>query len=268
MKVDVVSLKGEIKGSKVLPPQFSELVRPDLIKRAVQAIQSHKRQAYGADPRAGVKYSADLPRRRRKYKTPYGRGVSRVPRKTLSSRGTQFYWVGAFAPGTVGGRRAHPPKAEKVVWKKINKKERKKAIRSALAATFVKDLVLKRGHRVPDSFPFILSDDAEKIGKTKEFSSVLLSLGFKDELKRSSVKKIRPGKGTMRGRPYKKAKGILLVVGNECPALKSFKNIPGADVVEVSELNAELLAPGCHPGRLTLFTESAIDKLNKEGLFL
>ena len=47
-------------------------------------------------------------------------------------------WVGAFAPGTVGGRRAHPPKSEKIWSKKINKKENAKAIRSAISATLLK----------------------------------------------------------------------------------------------------------------------------------
>ncbi|MCQ8904714.1 MAG: 50S ribosomal protein L4, partial [Methanothermobacter sp.] len=37
------------------------------------------------------------------------------------------------------------------------------------------------------------------------------------------------------------------------------------DVVTVENLNAELLAPGTHPGRLTVFTRSAIEKL--DGLF-
>ncbi len=268
MKLNILSVKKEIKGSKNLPKQFSEPIRPDLIKRAVQAIQSHKKQSYGADPRAGAKYSAVLPRRRRKYKTPYGRGVSRVPRKTMTHRGTQFFWVAAFAPGTVGGRRAHPPKAEKDIKQKINVKERKKAIRSALAATVNKEVVKKRGHKIPDSYPFIISNDVEKISKTKDFTSLLTTLGFNDELERSSVKKIRAGKGTMRGRPYKKTKGILLVVSQNCPALKSFKNIPGADIVEIKKVNAELLAPGCAAGRLTLFTEAAIEKIDKERLFV
>ena len=120
---------------KKLPEQFSELIRPDLIERAVFAIQSHKKQPYGASPEAGKRHSARISRRRHKYKTSYGHGISRVPRKIMSHRGERFNWVGALAPGTVGGRRAHPPKAEKIVDQKINKKERKKAIRSALAAT-------------------------------------------------------------------------------------------------------------------------------------
>jgi len=72
----------------------------------------------------------------------------------------------------------------------------------------------------------------------------------------------------MRGRKYKTRKGPLLVVSKECKLLKSAKNIPGLDVVEVSKLNAELLAPGTTMGRLTLFTEAAIEKLEKEKLFM
>ncbi len=41
----------------------------------------------------------------------------------------------------------------------------------------------------------------------------------------------------------------------------------GIDVVTVSRLNAELLAPGTHPGRLCIFTKSAIEKIEKENLF-
>ena len=35
----------------------------------------------------------------------------------------------------------------------------------------------------------------------------------------------------------------------------------------MNSLNAELLAPGGQPGRITLFTEGAIDRLKKENLF-
>ena len=42
----------------------------------------------------------------------------------------------------------------------------------------------------------------------------------------------------------------------------------GVDIVKVNALNAELLAPGCNIGRLTLFTEGAIDKLEKDKMFM
>ena len=45
--------------------------------------------------------------------------------------------------------------------------------------------------------------------------------------------------------------------------MKAAKNLPGVDVVTVDNLNVELLAPGTHPGRLTIWTQSAIEKLKE-----
>ncbi len=255
------------EGKKRLPAQFSEPVRPDLIKRAVEAIRSHDRQPYSSDPRAGKKASAKLSRRRRKYRGGYGHGMSRVPRKILSRNGTQMYWVAAFAPGTVGGRRAHPPVASKDWEQKINDKERKKAIRSALAASVDKKLVLEHGHAVPKEYPFIISNAFEALTKTKEVSEAMTKLGLEQELLRSERKKIRSGKGKVRGRKYRTAAGPLIVVSGDCKLIKSAKNIGGFDVVDVTKLNAALLAPGAVPGRLTLFTVNAVEKIAKEKLF-
>ncbi len=118
MKLKIISIKKAEAGERELPAQFKGLVRPDLIKRAVLSLQSNKRQAYGASPEAGKRHSAELSRRRRKYRGSYGHGISRVPRKILSRSGLRFNWAGAVAPGTVGGRRAHPPKTEKIWTKK------------------------------------------------------------------------------------------------------------------------------------------------------
>ena len=68
-----------------------------------------------------------------------------------------------------------------------------------------------------------------------------------------------------RGRKYKKVKGPLLVVGEDNGIKLGARNHAGVDVVTVENLNAELLAPGTHPGRLTIFTKSAVEKLG--GLF-
>ena len=266
MKADVLSVKGQKVKIIDLPSQFNEKVRPDVIKRAVLVIQSNERQPYGASPRAGKRSSAELSRRRRKYRGAYGHGISRVPRKIMTRRGTNLYWVGAFAPGTVGGRRAHPPKAEKIWSKKINVKERRLAIRSALAATCIKEVVKKRGH-ISENVPIVVESDFEKILKTKEVIGVLLKLGLDKELERASVKKVRAGKGKNRGRKYNKRKGPLLVVSEKCGLQKSAKSIPGVDISTVESLNAELLAPGSEPGRLTIFTDKAIERLAKEKLF-
>jgi len=267
MKLPVISLEKNKTSEKELPGQFSEEFRPNLIKRAVHALQSALRQAYGASPDAGMRHSSKLSKRRRKYRGCYGFGISRVNRKILSRRGTRMFWVGTFSPQTVGGRRAHAPKAEKNFTQKINKKENQKAIRSAMAATLDKSLVEKRGHKVPEEYPFIVDSKIESITKTPEAKKVLLKLGFEAELERSKIKKVRAGLGKMRGRKYQKKKGPLIVVSGDCPLLKSSKNLPGVDIVKVNSLNAHVLAPGTLPGRVTLWTEKAIDTISEKKLF-
>ncbi|MBL7100867.1 MAG: 50S ribosomal protein L4 [Nanoarchaeota archaeon] len=266
MKADVLNVKGEKVKTIDLPGQFDEEIRPDIIKRAVLVMQANKRQPYGANPRAGKRASANLSRRRRKYRGSYGHGISRVPRKIMTRRGTSLFWVGAVAPGMVGGRRAHPPKAEKIWLQKINIKERRLAIRSALAATCIKELVEKRGHLFKN-VPIVVESGFENLKKTKEVITALTSLDLKKELERASVKKIRSGKGKSRGRKYKARKGPLIVVSQKCELQKSAKNIPGINISIIGSINAELLAPGSEPGRLTIFTDKAIEKLAKEKLF-
>lgn len=251
-----------------MPSQFKEEFRPDLIKRAVHALWSKARQAYGADPLAGLRHSSKLSKRRRKYRGCYGFGISRVNRKILSRRGTRFNWMGTFSPQTVGGRRSHPPKVEKVLERRINKKENRKAIRSAMSATLLKEVVAGRGHKLPAEYPFVVSGAVESLSKTKDIEQLLLDLGFADELARSAQKKVRAGMGTMRGRRYQRKKGVLIVAGADCPLLKAAKNVPGVDAVEVKALNAELLAPGADAGRVTLWTEKAVQKVADDKLFM
>lgn len=267
MNLKIVTATKAEKGSKHLPTQFDEPVRPDLIARAVEAQESHERQVYGADPYAGKHTSVKLSRRRRDYKGSYGHGISRVPRKIFSRNGTQMNWAGAFAPGTVGGRRAHPPKSTQIFAKDINIKERRKALRSALAATIDKAIVAKRGHKVPASYPFLIDSSMEDITKTADAIKALTALDLGADLERSAIKNIRAGAGHNRGRPYQGRKGPLIVVSKMCPLKKAAANIAGVDVLEVSRLNVKALAPGSHPGRLTLYTDAAIERIDKEGLF-
>jgi large subunit ribosomal protein L4e len=265
MKLQILDLQNKKIGELKLPIQFDEEIRLDLIHRDVITIQKNRRQPFGTSRRAGLRHSADLSRRRKKYRGSYGHGISRVPRKIMSRRGTRMNWVGAEAPGTVGGRAAHPPKVSKILSKKINKKERRKALRSALNATLNKELASKRGHKVPKNYPFILDNKVESLSKTKDFKNVLEKLGFKDELTRTSKTKIRPGKGKSRGRTYRHATGPLIVVSKNCNLSKL--SIQGIEVVNVKNINTELLAPGTHPGRVTIFSEAAIKIMEKEKLF-
>jgi large subunit ribosomal protein L4e len=267
MEIKIINVEGKEVGKENLPTQFNEPYRPDLIKRAVLSLLSGSRQRYGSDPEAGMKHASEVSKRRREYRGCYGFGISRVNRKVMSRRGTRMNWVGDFSPQTVGGRRAHPPKAEKILEEKINNKERRKAIRSAMAATFNKEIVLNRGYELPTEFPFIINEDFENIQTTKEAQVILEKLGFKGILEKTAIKKVRAGKGKMRNRKYQKKRGILVVVEKECPIMKSLNNIPGVDVVEANALNAHLLAPGNLPGRLTLWTKNAIKRIRDENLY-
>lgn len=258
MKIDIYNAQAEKSGTveiKNLAP-----VRPDIIKRAVLALQSSQRQPYGAAPEAGMRHSSEISRRRRKYRGSYGKGISRVPRKIHTRRGMQFFWVGTTMPGTVGGRRAHPPKAEKIWEKLINKKERRMAITSAIAATFDRELVANRGHVIPDTYPLALAADVEAIGKTKDALILLDKLGFGEEIERKADRTIRAGKGKMRARKYQGGTSLLIVVSENCPLKDALGNVRGIDVARIDELNAELLAPGTHPGRATLFTDKALER--------
>jgi len=268
MELKILSVENKESGKKKLPKQFNEEVRPDLVKKAVEVVQASRRQPYGASPRAGKRASATLSRKRNDYKGAYGHGISRVPRKILTRRGTRFNWVGAVAPGTVGGRRAHPPKAEKIWEKDINKKENRKAIRSAIAATLSPEIVKEKGHKVPESYPFIIDSKIESVSKAKEVKKILDLIGLKDDLARASKRTIRAGRGKSRGRKYKTKKGPLFVVSAKCDLIKSGSSLPGVDVVDVKEINAELLAPGAQQGRLTIFTDKAIETMEKENLFM
>ena len=127
----------------------------------------------------------------------YGSGRSRIPRKVMIRRGTQFVYTGAFVSGAIGGRRAHPPKSEKNFDKKLNKKENRKAIRSAIAATIDKTYLENKGVNDIINYPLVIKD-LETLTKTKDIINLLNKLGLKTELKRASTKKIRPGRGTFK----------------------------------------------------------------------
>ena len=136
-----------------------------------------------------------------------------------------------------------------------------------MAATLVNSLVEERGHLIPKDYPFIIENKIEGLDKTKMVKDLLIRLGFDKELERGSQKKIRAGKGKTRGRKYKRKASLLIVVGGDCKLLGSGKNIPGVEIAKINELNAEMLAPGAAIGRATLWSENAIEKLNKERLF-
>jgi large subunit ribosomal protein L4e len=248
----IFDLTGNPIGKIELPKIFDTPLRPGVIKRAVLAMQSRRFQPQGRNPMAGKRTTAES--------RGVGLGISRMPR-TKGPRQRA-----ALAPGTVGGRSAHPPVSEKKIEKRIPKKEKRLALFSAIAATSSRKTVVARGHHVEDvrQIPPIITNELEKLKKTKDVEEILINLGVLSDIYRvKQSRKIRAGKGKLRGRRIKQAVGPLIVVAENKGIVKAARNIPGVDIVTVNNLNAEILAPGTHPGRLTIWTSSSVEKLNE-----
>ncbi|MFC7139206.1 50S ribosomal protein L4 [Halosimplex aquaticum] len=244
METTVLDLDGDDDGSVELLDVFETEFRPDVIRRAVSAAQANRKQDYGSDDYAGMRTPAES--------QGSGRGMAHVPRENGQGR---------RVPQTVGGRRAHPPKEEKDRGLDLNTKEKKLAVRSAVAATTDAEVVAERGHEFDDDvdLPLVVSDDFEDLVKTQEVVDVLEALGVADDIERADEATIRAGRGTTRGRKYKRAKSVLFVTSEE-PS-KAARNLAGADVTTAREVNAEDLAPGGDAGRLTVWTESAVSEV-------
>ncbi|HIP56926.1 MAG TPA: 50S ribosomal protein L4 [Ignisphaera aggregans] len=249
-EVPVYNLDGSIVDKVRLPNVFGLPVRIDVIRRAVHSALTARIQPKGRDPLAG--------KRRCGESWGIGYGLARVPRLDNGRA--------VFAPNVVGGRRQFAPSPLKKIHEEINRKEMRLAIMSALAATAIRDFVIKRGHHVPPhitQLPVVVVDDFENIKRTKELRQVLEKIGLWSDILRAAEKtRIRAGKGKMRGRRYVTPKSILFIVSSlESSVINAIKNLPGSDYATPFTLNILTLAPGGHPGRLTVFTRSALSKI-------
>jgi large subunit ribosomal protein L4e len=110
----------------------------------------------------------------------------------------------------------------------------------------------------------VVVDAVQELKRTQEVQETLIKLGvWSDVYRVKESVKIRAGKGKMRGRRRKRAIGPLLVVTKDEGIVKAARNVPGVNIITIDSLNAELLAPGTHAGRLTVWTNSAIEQLDK-----
>lgn len=244
MSTPVRDLDGGDAGSVELPAVFETAHRPDLIARAVRAAQANRAQDYGADEFAGLRTPAES--------FGSGRGLAHVPRQDGQAR---------RVPQTVGGRPAHPPKAEADRTESINDKERRLAVQSAIAATADEELVAERGHAFADdlTLPLVVSDEFEDLTKTTEAVAAFEALGIHADVERADEgRSVRAGQGTTRGRRYKTPSAVLVVTSSESGPSRAARNLAGVDVATGSDVSAEDLAPGTQAGRLTLWTEAAL----------
>lgn len=246
----------DTEGNKVseldLPETLMAPLNPRLISKAFWLLFTHRLQRKGADPYAGERTSAQS------WNT--GRGVSRVAR--VKGERSPRAGQAAGVASVVKGRIAHPPKAEKIVRLRINEKEKRAALRSAISAIFDPELVKSRGHMIKEiPVPLLVDDSLQSISKASQLRSFFEKTGIIDDIKRAARRKRRTGKASWRGRSRKVGKGPLIIISKDEGISKAAASFPGVEVVKSSDLSVLHLAPGAVPGRLCIFTKSAFEEL-------
>ncbi len=257
MKAAVFSISGSKEGEVELPLVFSTPFRAELIHKAFTNLNSHKFQPQGRHPTAGMDVVA------RSNDPPTGQHQARIAKMRGGGGGRQGQAGGVAS--VRGGRQAHPPIVDKVTFKKMNKKENKLALCSAIAATASKETIQSRGHKIEgiESFPIIISDDIESISKAVEVSKVLESLKLMKDVNRLETRKPRTGKSSLRGRSKKVGKSVLFVTKDSSNISKACGAFPGVEARSVKDLSVLDLAPGSDPIRLTVYSKAALDEIAK-----
>merc|ERR1711874_16219 len=247
----------EVLSEVRLPHVFMAPVRNDVVSFVHDQLSRNTRQAHGVDPKAGMKHSAES------WGT--GRAVARIPR--VSGSGTHGSGQAAFGNMCRKGRMSHPLHTWRRWHRKVNVKQRRHALASAVAASACVPLVMARGHRVMNvpMLPLVVDDTVSQVSRTKEFINLLKTFGAWDDVRRVvASRKMRAGKGKLRNKRFKARRGVLVVAHDGCESLRrSVRNVPGVDICNINRLNIRQLAPGGHLGRFCVWTQSAFNALEK-----
>lgn len=246
---------GEACGTSLMPSVFLSPLRPDLVRFVHTNLAKNRRQAYGVSPNAGYQTSAES------WGT--GRAVARIPR--VPGGGTHRAGQAAFGNMCRGGGMFSPNKTWRRWHRRVNVTQRRHAVASAVAATGLPALVMARGHRIDavPELPLVVDTKLETLRRTREAVQLLRTLGCGADLDRAreSCKKLRAGRGKMRGRKHKGRCGPLVVYAEDRGVERAFRNLPGVELCHVDALNLLQLAPGGCLGRLCLWSAAAFRRL-------
>merc|ERR1712000_402447 len=244
-----------------LPAVFSSPIRPDIVQTVHTGMAKNKRQPYAVSEKAGHQTSAES------WGT--GRAVARIPR--VSGGGTHRAGQAAFGNMCRSGRMFAPTKVWRKWHQKINLGQKRYAVASALAASSVPALLLARGHQVSTvpEVPLVINSEvfaAGAIARTSSAVGLLKSVGASaDVAKVKNSRKLRAGKGKLRGRRHRQRRGPLVVYDPEVDGKElslAFRNISGVETSSVFALNLLQLAPGGHLGRFIIWTSAAFKALD------
>ncbi|KAF1919044.1 ribosomal protein L4 domain-containing protein [Ampelomyces quisqualis] len=260
--VTIISAKGEsTKDTVTVPNVFKAPIRPDIVHAVHTGMNKNRRQPYAVSEKAGHQTSAES------WGT--GRAVARIPR--VSGGGTHRAGQAAFGNMCRSGRMFAPTKVWRKWHQKINLNQKRFATASALAASGSPALLMARGHNVSTvpEVPLVISSTAfadAAIRKTSAAVALLKAVGAGSDVEKAkNSRKLRAGKGKLRGRRHKQRRGPLVIYnpdedGKEL--VKAFRNIPGVETSSVYSLNLLQLAPGGHLGRFIVWTSSAFGALD------
>jgi large subunit ribosomal protein L4e len=199
-----------------------------------------------------------------------GRAVARIPR--VSGGGTHRAGQAAFGNMCRSGRMFAPTKVWRKWHQKINLNQKRFATASALAASSSAALLLARGHNVSTvpEVPLVISSTAFADGAIKKTSAAVALLkavgAAADVEKVKKSRKLRAGKGKLRGRRYRQRRGPLIIYNPDEDGKEivlAFRNISGVETSSVYSLNLLQLAPGGHLGRFIVWTSAAFSALDK-----
>ncbi|KAF2817524.1 uncharacterized protein BDZ99DRAFT_405210 [Mytilinidion resinicola] len=245
------------KDTIALPEVFKAPIRPDIVHQVHTGMAKNKRQPYAVSPKAGHQTSAES------WGT--GRAVARIPR--VSGGGTHRAGQAAFGNMCRSGRMFAPTKTWRKWHQKINLGQKRFATASALAASSSAALLLARGHNISQvpEVPLVIASSGFAPTKTSAAVALLKAVGAGPDVEKvKKSRKLRAGKGKLRGRRHQQRRGPLIVYSPEDgPELaRSFRNIPGVETSSVHALNLLQLAPGGHLGRFVIWTSSAFSALD------
>ncbi|ERT02090.1 large subunit ribosomal protein L4e [Sporothrix schenckii 1099-18] len=243
-----------------IPAVFLSPIRPDIVQQVHTGMAKNKRQPYSVSEKAGHQTSAES------WGT--GRAVARIPR--VSGGGTHRAGQAAFGNMCRSGRMFAPTKVWRKWHVKVNQGQKRFATASAVAASAVAPLLLARGHKISSvpEVPLVVDSKAfASTSKTANAVALLKAAGAGADVEKVRLsKKLRAGKGKLRGRRYRQRRGPLVIYDPEVDGkdlAKGFRNIAGVETSSVFALNLLQLAPGGHLGRFVVWTSAAFAALDK-----
>merc|ERR1711863_232010 len=218
--ITVYSEKSEATDKPLcLPAVFKAPIRPDIVSFIHHEVAKNHRQPYCVNRDAGHQTSAES------WGT--GRAVARIPR--VRGGGTHRSGQGAFDNMCRGGHMFGAKKTWERIHRKVNIRDKRYAVVSAIAASGSPAIVMAKGHQINrvKEIPLVVDDKIETLKKTKEAVALLKKAGaWPDVVRVYKSKHQRAGKGKLRNRRMVQKRSALVIYNKNEGVTLAFRNIP------------------------------------------